>query len=46
MDRCRCLEYAEAVKKLKFYTVGTHRPDIIDNYDSKILVFCLSILRP
>lgn len=35
MDRCRCEEYADAVKKLRFYTVGTFRPDIIDNYDSK-----------
>ncbi|XP_075986230.1 uncharacterized protein LOC142983216 [Anticarsia gemmatalis] len=33
MDRCRCEEYAAAVKKLRFYTVGTLRPDIIDNYD-------------
>ncbi|CAK1547793.1 unnamed protein product [Leptosia nina] len=33
MDRCRCEEYEEAVKKLRFYTVGTLRPDIIDNYD-------------
>ncbi|KAG6460529.1 hypothetical protein O3G_MSEX012039 [Manduca sexta] len=33
MDRCRCEEYRAAVKKLRFYTVGTLRPDIIDNYD-------------
>ncbi|KAJ0171810.1 hypothetical protein K1T71_012573 [Dendrolimus kikuchii] len=33
MDRCRCEDYSEAVKKLKFYTIGTKRPDIIDNYD-------------
>ncbi|CAF4769046.1 unnamed protein product [Pieris macdunnoughi] len=33
MDRCRCEEYEDAVKKLRFYTVGTLRPDIIDNYD-------------
>ncbi|KAF9803862.1 hypothetical protein SFRURICE_013139 [Spodoptera frugiperda] len=33
MDRCRCPEYAAAVKKLRFYTPGTFRPDIIDNYD-------------
>ncbi|CAK1589677.1 unnamed protein product [Parnassius mnemosyne] len=33
MDRCRCEDYAAAVSKLKFYTVGTLRPDIIDNYD-------------
>ncbi|KAI8423653.1 hypothetical protein MSG28_012707 [Choristoneura fumiferana] len=33
MDRCRCEEYAAAVEKLRFYTVGTLRPDIIDNSD-------------
>lgn len=35
MDRCRCEEYEAAVKKIKFYTVGTYRPDLIENYDSK-----------
>lgn len=39
MDRCRCEEYKAAVNKLRFYTVGTLRPDIIDNYDSKFLNF-------
>ncbi|KAJ8708738.1 hypothetical protein PYW08_010120 [Mythimna loreyi] len=33
MDRCRCADYEAAVKKIKFYTVGTYRPDIIENYD-------------
>ncbi|OWR52496.1 hypothetical protein KGM_202376 [Danaus plexippus plexippus] len=33
MDRCRCDEYRAAIESLRFYTVGTHRPDIIDNYD-------------
>ncbi|PZC72982.1 hypothetical protein B5X24_HaOG210220 [Helicoverpa armigera] len=33
MDRCRCADYKAAVKNLKFFTVGTHRPDIIENYD-------------
>ncbi|CAH0714975.1 unnamed protein product, partial [Brenthis ino] len=33
MDRCRCEEYAAAVRKLRLYTVGTFRPDIIDKYD-------------
>ncbi|CAH2098291.1 unnamed protein product [Euphydryas editha] len=33
MDRCRCEDYKAAVDKLRFYTVGTLRPDIIDNYD-------------
>ncbi|CAH2234635.1 jg15230 [Pararge aegeria aegeria] len=33
MDRCRCADYKAAVEKLRFYTVGTLRPDIIDNYD-------------
>lgn len=35
MDRCRCETYSDAIKKLRFYTVGTHRPDIIENYDRK-----------
>lgn len=33
MDRCRCEEYSAAVDKLKIYTVGTFRPNIIDNYN-------------
>ncbi|CAB3220912.1 unnamed protein product [Arctia plantaginis] len=33
MDRCRCEDYSAAVKKIKFFTVGTLRPDILDNFD-------------
>uniref|UniRef100_A0A2A4J735 Uncharacterized protein n=1 Tax=Heliothis virescens TaxID=7102 RepID=A0A2A4J735_HELVI len=33
MDRCRCEDYKAAVKKLKFFTLGTYRPDIIENHD-------------
>ncbi|KAH9643104.1 hypothetical protein HF086_010556 [Spodoptera exigua] len=33
MDRCRCEDYAAAVKNLRFFTPGTLRPDIIDNYE-------------
>lgn len=39
MDRCRCEDYAAAIKNLKFYTIGTLRPDIIDNYDREYCVF-------
>ncbi|KPJ09930.1 hypothetical protein RR48_02908 [Papilio machaon] len=33
MDRCRCEEYTSAVDNLKYYTLGTLRPDIIENHD-------------
>lgn len=33
MDRCRCADYEAAVKKIRFFTVGTHRPEYIENYD-------------
>ncbi|CAH0598276.1 unnamed protein product [Chrysodeixis includens] len=32
MDRCRCDDYKAAIEKLKFFTVGTHRPDIIEKH--------------
>lgn len=35
MDRCRCSDYEAAVKNLKFFTVGTARPEVIENHDRK-----------